>query len=203
MNKTNIIEKDFSVIVLAAGKSERVGFPKLLLKYDEYNTFLEHITKEYNEIGAKEIIVVVNAVSKESIKKHKINFPEIVKLAINEHPDWHRFYSLKLGANQVKKNHFVFVHNVDNPFVNQKVLDALLNNSDKADYISPEYNRKGGHPFLISYKIINDLKASDSDEMHLKEFLNQYSGLKVPVNDKNILVNINTLGEYRTYFKEI
>lgn len=203
MNKTNIIEKDFSVIVLAAGKSERVGFPKLLLKYDEYNTFLEHITKEYKEIGAKEIIVVVNAVSKESIIKHKINFPEIVKLAMNEHPEWHRFYSLKLGALQLKKSQPVFVHNVDNPFVNNDVLTELISNTDKADYLSPQYDRKGGHPFLISEKIIQDLRDFELNQMHLKEFLNQYSGLKVPVNDKNILVNINTLGEYRTYFKEM
>lgn len=195
------MEKYFSVIVLAAGKSERVGFPKLLLKYDEYNTFIEQIIKEYNHLGAKEIIVVVNAISKESIKKHQIKLPVNIKLIINEHLEWHRFYSLRLGANALSQNNSVFVHNVDNPFVNKQVLSELLANSGKADYVSPEFDRKGGHPFLISTNVIQDLKTSESDQMHLKEFLNQYLSLKVPVNDKNVLVNINTLNDYRKYFK--
>ena len=203
MNKINKIEKDFSVIILAAGKSERVGFPKLLLKFDDYNTFLEHIIKKYKELGAKEIIVVVNAISEESIRKHRIKLSENIKLTINEHPEWHRFYSLKLGALQLKENQPVFVHNVDNPFVNNEVLSELIISTNKADYLSPEYDRKGGHPFLISGRVIRDLKDSKSNQMHLKEFLNQYSALKVPVKDKHILVNINTLEEYRKYFKDI
>lgn len=203
MNKTDKIEKDFSVIILAAGKSERVGFPKLLLPYDNYNTFLEHILKKYNDLGAKEIVAVVNAISEESIRKHRIKISANVKLTINEHPEWHRFYSLKLGAKSLKDIHCVFVHNVDNPFVNYDVLNELITNSDKADYVSPQYNRIGGHPFLISAKVIRDLKDSESNQQHLKKFLHQYSAIKVSVKDKNILVNINTLEEYRKYFKDI
>lgn len=202
MNKTSVKQKDFSVIVLAAGKSERVGYPKLLLKYDECNTFIEHIIKEFSHFGAKEIIAVVNTASEGSLRRHQVKLSANVKLTINKHPEWHRFYSLKLGAKSLTENRSVFVHNVDNPFVNYEVLDELIGSADKADYLSPEYDRKGGHPFLISGKIIQDLKDSESNQMHLKEFLNQYSALKVPVKDKNILVNINTLEEYRKYFKK-
>ncbi len=199
----NIIEKDFSVIVLAAGKSERVGYPKLLLKYDEQNTFIEQILKEYNQHGAKELIVVVNAASEDSIRKHKIKLPANVNLTINKHLEWHRFYSLKLGATSLQEIHPVLVHNVDNPFVTYEVLNELIGSADKADYLSPEYDKKGGHPFLISGKVIQDLKDSESNQMHLKKFLNQYSALKIPVKNENILVNINTLEEYRKYFKDI
>lgn len=200
MNKKFRIEKYFSAIILAAGKSERLGFPKLSLMFNKEQSFIEHIANGFNDYGCNQIILIVNETGQKHISDYNLKFPANTGIVVNEHPDWHRFYSLKLGANQVKKNHFVFVHNVDNPFVNQEVLDVLLNNSNKAEYISPEYNRKGGHPFLISNKIIQDLKASDVDQMHLKEFLNQYKRLKVPVSDDKVLVNINTLEEYKRYF---
>ena len=194
------IERYFSVIILAAGKSERLGFPKLSLMFNDNTTFIEHIANAYHDYGCVEIILIVNDTGKRYISDHNLKFPSNTKIVPNGHPDWHRFYSLKLGAIQTKENNYVFIHNVDNPFVNQQVFCELLNSSDKADYISPQYNGKGGHPFLISSKIIQDLKSYKSDQKHLKEFLNQYTRLRVPVTDENILVNINTLEEYRKFF---
>ncbi len=192
--------KDYSVIILAAGKSERLGFPKLSLMFNKELSFIEHIVNAYDTYGRNEIIIIVNETGDKYITDNNLKFPANTEIMLNEHPDWHRFYSLKLGAKQIKKNSFVFIHNVDNPFVNQEVLDQLIISSCKADYISPEFDGKGGHPFLISSKIIQDLKASEPDQIHLKEFLNQYSRLRVPVTDDRILVNINTLEEYKRYF---
>lgn len=197
MNET---EKYFSAIILAAGKSERLGFPKLSLDFDNKISFIEHIAWEYEEFGCKEIVVVVNDIGKRCIEEKQLRFPNNTKILINEHPEWHRFHSLKLGAKALKNNYPVFIHNVDNPFVNDDVLGQILNCSDKSDYISPEYEGKGGHPFLISNNIIKDLKLINQDQMHLKEFLNQYSRLRIPVSDEKVLVNINTLEEYRRYF---
>ncbi len=192
--------KDYSVIILAAGKSERLGFPKLSLKYNGNTTFIEQIANVYNVFGCKEIIIIVNEIVKKYIIDNNLKFPANTKIIVNEHPDWHRYYSLKLGAKQVKENHSVFIHNVDNPFVNLEVIEELVINADKAEYVSPEYEGKGGHPFLISSKVIQDLKASETNQMHLKEFLNQYSRQRVPVSDEKVLANINNLEEYRKFF---
>ena len=55
MKQNNKIKKEFSAIILAAGKSLRMGIPKLSLKYDENNIFIEHIISEYISFGCKEI----------------------------------------------------------------------------------------------------------------------------------------------------
>lgn len=193
-------KKDYSVIIMAAGKSERMGFPKLSLKFNERFTFIEHIINEYKNIGCKEITIIVNKTGRKYIHENGIKIPSTVKIVINEHPEWHRFYSLKIGAKNLENFYPAFIHNVDNPFVNQEILMQLIDSSDKADYISPEYEGQGGHPFLISAKIIQDLKDSESDQIHLKEFLNLYTRLRVPVTDEKILVNINTLEDYREFF---
>ncbi|PLX14054.1 MAG: hypothetical protein C0597_10630 [Marinilabiliales bacterium] len=200
MNKSKQIEKDYSAIILAAGKSERLGFPKLSLKYSDQYTFVEQIANEYNLFGCKEIIVVANQSGYNYIKNHNLKFPKNIHLVINEYPEWHRFYSLKIGVKALRESHSVIVHNVDNPFVNRRVLDDLLKNINTTDYVIPEYENRGGHPFLISKKIVNDIKFVEENQIHLKEFLNQYAKLKVPVQHEEVLVNINTMDEYRKYF---
>ncbi len=201
MKQNTKTEKEFSAIILAAGKSSRMGIPKLSLKYNENNIFIEHIINEYISFGCKEIAIVVNETGSNFLIENKIKFPDKVKIVINEHPDWHRFYSLKIGAKSLSESTMTFIHNVDNPFVNHNVLNRLLENIDTADYISPEFSGKGGHPILLSQKIINDVRSTQEDQLHFKEFLNQYPKTKVRVDDEKVLVNINTMEEYSRYFK--
>ena len=200
MKQNNNINKDFSVIILAAGKSSRMGTPKLSLRYNENTIFIEHIVNEYRNFACKEIIIVVNENGNSFLIDNKIQFSNNVKIVINKYPDWHRFYSLKLGAKSLSRTFKVFIHNVDNPFVNSKVLNNLLDNIDKADYISPEFEGKGGHPILLSERIISDVITINEDQLHFKEFLNEYPKLKVPVYDEKVLVNINDMDEYNKIF---
>jgi len=200
MRQINKIEKEFSAIILAAGKSERLGFPKLSLKYDENNTFVEYIVDEYKQFGCKEIILVVNEIGNKYLIDHHISFSKNLIIVINKYPDWHRFYSLKIGVRNLSENRPTFVHNVDNPFVNHQVLNQLSENINEADYLNPEYSQKGGHPFLISEKVVKEITQIKEDQKHLKEFLNQYKRLRIGVDDEKVLTNINTLEEYRKYF---
>ncbi|MFC2104390.1 NTP transferase domain-containing protein [Bacteroidota bacterium] len=201
MKQNNKIEKEFSAIILAAGKSERLGFPKLSLKYNENIIFLQNIVNEYEQFGCKEIIIVINEVGNKFLNENKIHFQDNVKIVINKYPEWHRFYSLKIGAKTLSEVSPVFIHNVDNPFVNHDVLNELLNCKDKADYIGPEFKGKGGHPILLSDIIVQELRSIHKDQIHIKEFLNQFPKMKVQVEDKIVLININTIEEYQRIFK--
>ena len=201
MKQNNKTKKDFFAIILAAGKSSRIGFPKLSLKYHDNKTFIEHIVNEYESFECKEIILVINEIGNKYLIDNEICFQENVKIVINEHPDWHRFYSLKIGVKSLSEIKSVFVHNVDNPFVNHQVLNELIAKFEKADYISPEHKGKGGHPIFLSERIVQDVINTEENQLHFKEFLNQYLKLKVDVDDEKILVNINTMEEYNNLFK--
>ncbi|MEE4196121.1 MAG: NTP transferase domain-containing protein [Bacteroidales bacterium] len=196
MQQKNKIRKDFSAIVLAAGNSLRMGFPKPFLKYNAKQTFIEHIIDEYGKFGCKEIVVVANA---QNYQIPRTVYSDKVKVIINKHPEWHRFYSLKIGALALDLKTMVFVQNVDNPFVNPQVLTALLQKIKEDDYIYPGFQSRGGHPFLLSEKILENIIARKENQVHLKEFLNQFPRKKVETNDARILVNINTLNDYERY----
>lgn len=193
-------DKKYSAIILSAGKSSRMGVPKFSLKVNPTTTFLENIINEYIAFGCNEIVVVLNLKGALFLEQLKLRLPQDLTVVINQHPEWERFYSLKLGAKGLKIPTSSFVSNIDNPFVNQDVLKSIALTSGGFNYVNPTYNGKGGHPFLISEKVIADLIAEEEDQIHLKEFLGRYTKRGVEVNDNKILLNINTEEEYKRFF---
>jgi len=192
--------KKYSAIILSAGKSTRMGVPKFSLRFTATSTFLENIINQYTAFGCEEIIVVLNPDGAAFFKQLKLAVSSKVKVVINQHPEWERFYSLKLAAKGLTNSTPSFVSNIDNPFINPNVLEMLAQSDSKADYINPTFNGRGGHPFLISEKIIVDLISEPKDEIHLKEFLGRYSKYSVVVDDDKVLANVNTNEEYIRLF---
>jgi len=188
-----------SAIILAAGKSSRMGMPKFLLKYDKQTTFLEQIIKQYESFGCKEINVVLNEESVGLLKNNISGFSDGVKIVVNFHPEWERFYSLKLGLQTLDDKSKSFVHNVDNPFVNQEVLHSLMHHIPGFDYAVPIYNNRGGHPLLLSKKVVKSIIAEEENSLNLKVYLSDYKKAAVKVDDEKVLINMNTKEEYRKY----
>lgn len=196
------MQKNISAIILSAGKSERMGVPKFSLKFDKKTTFIENLVNEYLIFGCSEIIVVLNAKSIELFHQLKIVFPECVKVVENENPEWERFYSLKLAAIALKNSYGALVSNIDNPFLTSKILESLFKMSIHADYLSASFKGRGGHPFFISSKVIEDLRNEKADQLHLKQFLGKYPKKLVEVDDEKVLLNINSMEEYLKYFAD-
>lgn len=196
-NKTDKL----GVIILAAGISERMErFYKPLLPYDEEFNFLEHIVKVYNQFKVNEIIIVVNNAVYEKMGSLFFNNRSI-KIAINHHPEKGRFYSILLGVSKLLNSNYCFLQNVDNPFVTSELFSLLLKNKTELGYTVPYFNNEGGHPILISKPIIHYLSNEKKSCLNLKNVLRTFKKVKVEVNDKNILANINSLLDYKNYFE--
>ena len=187
---------DCSVIVLAAGFSGRMGIPKFALKFDENRTFLEEIVEQYNMFGCQEMVIVLNEEGKKLYDELNIPFAQNVKIVINHHPEYERFYSIKTGLKNLKSERKKFIHNVDNPFVSQGVLKILFNSISDADYCFPVCKGRGGHPVLLSESVVKDITEFKDSSITLRDFLKAYSGNRVEVNYEKVLVNINTMDEY-------
>lgn len=189
----------FSAIILAAGKSSRMGFQKLMLMHSNEQTFLERFITEYNDMGCSEIVVVVNKEGSKAIEEKEMKLPANVKLILNNYTDWGRFYSLKIAAKNLEHKGPVFMHNIDNPFVNQELLKALAENLGEADFIAPTYMGRGGHPILISAGFAAKIANESNCKLNLKEYLAQYNKKKMEVKHEHILLNINTQEEYKKW----
>lgn len=191
-----------SAIILAAGRSIRMGEPKLLLKHKRGGTFIEYLIEKFNNFGCQEIIVVVNEEGKEMLKQSQLKANDAIQIIANPHPEWERFYSLKMGAEAMTMRAPAFVHNIDNPFINPETLNILSAKLDTADFISPVYKSKGGHPMLLSEKVIEAIRKEKQVQLHLKDFLSQFKRQKIEVDKKDILLNLNTKKEYEEWIRK-
>ena len=197
------MQKDCSVIILAAGYSSRMGIPKFTLPINSKTNFLENIINQYFDFGCSNIIVVLNAEGAEYMNHHPLKISTTVQLVINHHPEYEKFYSIQLGAQAIKTETSAFIQPVDLPVIQQKTLEDLYENKEEADYIKPAFQRKSGHPILVSPQIISALKNEQNSHFKLNEFLKMYSSLTVLVDDAHIFDNINTHKEYEDFLKQM
>ncbi|MFH0865326.1 MAG: NTP transferase domain-containing protein [Bacteroidota bacterium] len=193
----NIKTPAFPVVILAAGLSERMGLMKPLLKFNEKEIFLSHIIAEYEKLGSQEIIIVTNETVVNEIDKTSLRNAEIV---INKNPASGRLHSIKIGLNLLKTKNACFIHNTDNPFVNQPLLHKMTLSVNDNNIVVPVYKGKGGHPILIGRKVIEHICKQKQTDADLRELLKYFERINVQTTDEKILCNINSMEDYNKYF---
>ena len=187
-----------SCIILSAGSSGRMGRHKALLEFDETFTFVEKITNEYLTAGIGEVIVVVSSDLNNEIKDRGISFPAEIHFVINHKPESGRFYSLQTGIQYMQEGNYCFFQNIDNPFTTVKLLQDLISQKDHADVVIPVFKNKGGHPVLLSPMILQELMKGKGSDLRIDQYLTKFRKRRIDTSDEWILVNINSINEYKT-----
>ncbi|HBX51903.1 MAG: hypothetical protein A2275_12260 [Bacteroidetes bacterium RIFOXYA12_FULL_35_11] len=187
-----------SALILAAGLSQRMGSPKALLKFNETEIFLTQIINQFLNSGVSNIVVVVNKEVHELLQKKHPDIFQKCKICINPEPEKGRNISIKKGIAEITTD-YCFIHNVDNPFVDEKIVNILLHQKENADVIIPCYEGKGGHPVLINRKVMYAIHAMPQ-HLSFRDFLMQFKPMRIETNVKYILVNISTPEDYKRYF---
>ena len=194
-----------SGIVLAAGSSRRMGSPKALLKLND-KTFLQHVVDVLHSARIINVVIVLGSEA-ENIRKSLSWFTG--KIVVNE--DWQKgqlssiiagINSLDIDKSESEKVHGVMICPVDHPLISQSILVDLLQGFwiSKKDIIVPTFNGKRGHPVIFSREIFEELRTMPY-EIGARAMLHKHPEkiLEVPVNDEGILINIDTIEDYRKY----
>jgi CTP:molybdopterin cytidylyltransferase MocA len=66
--------------------------------------------------------------------------------------------------------------------------------------VVPVFSGKGGHPILLSEKIIDAIIKHKDIQVKLNEFLKDFIKIEVNTNTPSILYNINNPEIYKTIF---
>ena len=194
--------KGISVVILGAGFSVRMGSEKFALKFDDTHSFLEEIVETYTAFGCDEIVVVLSQKGMALKDTLGLKLPERVMFIENEHPEKERFYSLQTGLKALENSDFVFIQNIDNPFIDKKILKQIFNVRNENAYSVPYYNEKGGHPILVPKKIIKAIMNSEHSDVKLNVFLKQFQKVKLLIGNECILYNINNVEIYEQIIKK-
>ncbi len=151
-------------VVLAAGKSERMGKNKLLLKLNE-KTLIESILDALSNAGIDEQVVVVGY-NPEAILYTIKSKLKTIKIAVNTDYEQGMISSFQKGLELLTHVDAAFLVLGDEPILDSDLLNSMIhkmeNNQNKALIVSPIYKGKKGHPLLFHRELfekIQKLKA--------------------------------------------
>ena len=161
----------FSAIVLAAGKSERMGRNKLLIKFGE-QTLLDNILDTIKAANIHEIIVVLG---------HKpIELKSIVEnhgaiIVVNPNYEEGMISSVKAGVQKVTTN-ASFLCLGDQVILNKEIFTKMMHvmkTKTDAMIVSPVYKERRGHPVLFREKTFSKI-LNLNPKQTLKEVVSMY-----------------------------
>ena len=178
-----------ALVVLAAGRSTRMGSPKALVQLDG-RPLLEHLLAPplLRDFGD---VVVVLGHHAEALR------PVVGQLGyrreVNPAPDRGRTGSVQVGLSSVRAGMCaVFVQPVDCPVILPETYVHLAEAISSFDVVIPSYHGKHGHPPLVSAELLPRIMAAEPDEP-LRDLLRGPDVRRryIEVDDPGVLVNVD------------
>ncbi len=195
---------DVAAILLAAGRSRRMGAFKPLLPFGE-RTVIEACIENLRAAGVAEIVVVLGHRAAE-LREHLASWPSL-SFAVNEETESEMGVSIARGIEKVSGGaEAVLVALVDHPAAPpveiRKLIDARCETG--ARLIVPEWQGRGGHPALIDLDFRAEMLKLDSQtglrglfDAHRKEVRRVAAGSPYVARD------MDTWDEYCALHREI
>ncbi len=183
-------EKRPDCIVLAAGKSERMGRWKMTLPWHG-STIIEAAVTGALTV-CRRVIVVAGYRGEEIVHMFQDN-PAVITV-INEEFESGMFSSVQRGCRRVETDRF-FLALGDMPSVHPDVYRTLMLYT-AADVIIPKYRGKRGHPILLGPGMADRIIAYESGKT-LHHVLAEVVTMSIPVLDSTIVHDIDTESDYR------
>jgi len=195
------VSKRIAAIVLAAGKSTRMGDDnKLLLKFND-KAMVSHVIDQLKMSNISDIIVVTGNEYAEVRKAISQN------VEFTHNPDFDRGLSSSLKAG-VSALHSacdgVMVCLGDMPYISQTVYDEIISAFIEGQIIVPTSHGKIGNPILFSKEFFDDFQTLEGDK-GARGLLKKYSEkvIKVEVGTDSILEDIDTPESYQDILSKI
>ncbi|AWG20742.1 hypothetical protein FFWV33_03895 [Flavobacterium faecale] len=205
------MENKAAFVLLAGGKSERMGFPKGLLVYNQTVWILEQLDRiastsictVYIGLGHcyEDYFCVVPWFKDAQHRFVKYNDLKI-KVIVNTTPENGSFSTLQAVLAQVPKKQPVIVQPIDVPLLNQTELECIINTTNAI--VLPQYEGKNGHPIQLFPKFWNILLKLDQThensrlDYQIKKKNPKYCSY-VTVQDSSIVHNLNTPEDWENF----
>jgi molybdenum cofactor cytidylyltransferase len=150
-------------IILAAGESRRMGYPKPLLKIAG-QTFIERIAESMLAVVPR-LVIVLGAHS----DRVRDAIPRDARIAIVENPNYSRgqLSSLKVGLSAIQPDSKgALVHLGDHPIVRVETFRAIVDSYNQLDkpIVIARHEGSRGHPVIFDRAIFDELQSAPEEE---------------------------------------
>jgi molybdenum cofactor cytidylyltransferase len=187
---------DIWAVILAAGESKRMGYPKMLLPING-SAMIECVIENVKKSDVDKIIVVVGA-EKEALipladKWH-------IEYCYNENYKEGMLSSVQCGFKNLPSGcKATLVFQGDQPFITPITINSVINAylSSEKGIVIPVYKNKRGHPILIDMKYCNDIYKLSPDE-GLRSLTYKFPAdvLEVNTDESGVLRDFDTYDQY-------
>ena len=155
--------KHLEGIILAAGESRRVGYPKPILKIDG-QTFIERIAESMLAVVPR-LTIVLGAHS----DRVRAAIPRDARIVIVENPNYSRgqLSSLKVGLSALQADATgALVHLGDHPMVRVETFQAIVDSYNRLDQpiVIARHEGHRGHPVVFDRAIFAELQSAPEEE---------------------------------------
>jgi molybdenum cofactor cytidylyltransferase len=194
-------------VVLAAGKSSRMGRTKALLPLGTSGeTFLGRVIRVLREGGAEAVVVVIGgdaAAVRASLPRDDVH----VSAVENPRYEEGQLSSLLVGLAAVEQRHddieAVMVTLVDLPLISADTVRAVREAfvaHPEAPLVRPRRGDRYGHPVIFNRSIFGELRRADPSR-GAKPVVHAHAadGVNVEVDDDGAFIDVDTPEDYERF----
>ena len=188
-------------IVLAAGRSSRMGRAKATLPAGDGHTFLTRIVRTFLDAGVDDVIVVVGHEA-DAIAQNFSKSGLPARFVVNREYDRGQLSSMLAGVNAIDRPGVsaVLVTLVDVPLVSAATVRAVIDSYriTHAPIVRPTSGERHGHPLLIDRSVFAALRAADP-ATGAKPIVRAHASPSgdIPIDDEGAFTDIDTMDEYQ------
>lgn len=188
-------------IVLAAGRSRRMGEPKAFLRVGE-STFLEHAVRVLSEGGCELVVVVTGPLTDETARRIAEDAAALdAGIAVNPDPASEQADSLRIALFALPPEcTAVVVAPVDVPDVSGALVRAVIGawRSTNAPVAVPARGEKHGHPVLFDRRVFGELMRRELPE-GARSVVHAHAGDLATVPVDALAADVDTPEDYRRW----
>ena len=194
------MDQRVSGIILAAGRSQRMGRPKALLPIFG-TTFLEHIVHQIRGSRLVDVKIVLGYQPEYILER----LPDLKKATvINSRYCEGQLSSLQTGirALEPRNSDGLMLFLVDHPLVDTTLINEMINRFGRGGHpiVIPTFQGRRGHPVLFSKGLFVDLLSASPDEgavAVVRQYRRQIHHLEWKSNE--ILIDVDTPEAYQRW----
>lgn len=187
-----------SGVVLAAGRSSRLGQNKLLLPFKNH-TVLEEVLYQLSRSQVEDILVITGF-ERTRIEELLVRIGNRkIKTLFNNNFESGRAESIKCAINYLRTDTDAALFMVaDKPTVRTDLIDRAIEEfkSRKASILYIKTPKGRGHPIIFSKGLFKEMMSLTGDNA-MEEFISKRQKVVVELEDEAIQPNINTWEDYK------
>jgi len=188
-------DKTPPLILLCAGASTRMGFPKGLMEW-QGEPLLIHQIESFLQLEFGRVVLVLGHHHERYRECLALKSYERVHIVMNHEPERGQFSSLKEGVALIPQASWAFLLPIDCPAPHPEVWSALWQaRGGQISALIPSMRKKSGHPLLLGAKMLEAIRTAPADSRldSLLQSCPEDEKKYVEVADERIHANINTL----------